>query len=188
MATSLRYDPYAGLFEVTAQSAQGNSKPLRVLNTRKSEEQLRAIGDRDITSLQRGGRMILVAAALALAVSSSSVPDTPIAVPAPQVKRHNFNRYDYAIYGGVVAYRLGDYFTTERVLATGGYEVELPKSFVETKAGFMAYSLGMAALEIGSSIYLHKHGHAKLARFADALNIAAGGATDLHNVTQIRSK
>ena len=52
MATSLRYDPYAGLFEVTAQIAQDNGKPLRVLNTRKSEEQLRAIGDHDINEPQ----------------------------------------------------------------------------------------------------------------------------------------
>ena len=52
MATSLRYDPYAGLFQVTAQSAQDNGKPLRVFNTRKSEEQRRALVDQEIDDPQ----------------------------------------------------------------------------------------------------------------------------------------
>jgi hypothetical protein len=29
---------------------------------------------------------------------------------------HNFNSYDYALYSGVVAYRIGDFVTTEKRL------------------------------------------------------------------------
>jgi hypothetical protein len=116
------------------------------------------------------------------AVSVSAMPEAPIAVAQLRVeKKHNFNKLDYALYSGVVAYRLGDYFTTEKALANGQHEQELPQIFVANKAGFMTYSLGMAALEIAGSVYLHKHGHAKIARFADAISIGAGTYTDVHN-------
>jgi hypothetical protein len=53
---------------------------------------------------------------------------------------HNFNRYDYALYSGVVAYRIGDYITTEHALAHGGRELQLPSALVNCKPGFAAYS------------------------------------------------
>jgi hypothetical protein len=46
-------------------------------------------------------------------------------LPAQSVRfdnPHNFNRLDYALYGGVVVYRVGDYITTEHALAHGGRE------------------------------------------------------------------
>jgi hypothetical protein len=93
----------------------------------------------------------------------------------------NFNVYDYVMYGGIVGYRMGDYFTTEKALAHGGVEGELPAALVESKPGFAAYSLGLAALEISGSVYLHKHGHKRIARFADTLSVAAGTRTDIKN-------
>lgn len=111
-----------------------------------------------------------------LAFSSSAMP-----VKLP-VERH-FNRYDFALYAGVVAYRAGDYITTERnVSRPNHYEWELPEALVANKAGFAAYSGFLAAAEIGASIYLHKHGHAKLARFADSISVGSGTATDISNV------
>lgn len=117
------------------------------------------------------------------AVTVNAIPDAPIAVSQVKVaaKKHNFNKFDYSLYAGVVAYRVGDYVSTESALARGQHEVELPAALVASKPGFAAYSLGLAALEIGSSVYLHKYGHAKLARIADVLSIASGGATDIHN-------
>jgi hypothetical protein len=55
---------------------------------------------------------------------------------------HNFNRYDYALYSGVVAYRIGDYITTEHALAHGGRELQLPSALVNCKPGFAVYVLG----------------------------------------------
>lgn len=119
------------------------------------------------------------------AYSASAIPSAPIAIQAKiEVKHHNFSRLDYALYGGVVAYRLGDYFTTEDSLSRGAREVQLPQCFVASKPGFMAYSLGMAGLQIAGSVFLHRHGHAKLARLADAVSISAGTITDWHNTTQ----
>lgn len=117
------------------------------------------------------------------AVSAPAIPDAPIAATQVKtaIKKHNFNKFDYSLYAGVVAYRVGDYVSTESALARGQHEVELPAALVANKPGFAAYSLGLAALEIGSSVYLHKHGHAKLARIADVISITTGGATDIHN-------
>jgi hypothetical protein len=94
---------------------------------------------------------------------------------------HNFNRYDYALYRGVVAYRVGDYVTTEHALAHGGKELQLPSALVNCKPGFATYSVGMAALEIDGSVYLHKHHHSKLARIVDAVSVGDGAVTDIRN-------
>lgn len=118
---------------------------------------------------------------------SASAQEMLISAPVPDkvVTKRNFNRYDYALYAGVVLYRTGDYFTTEKVMDNGGSEVELPNSFVATHAGFAAFSAGMAALEIGGSAYLHWHGHAKLARVLDAISVGTGIATDVSNLYQL---
>jgi hypothetical protein len=94
---------------------------------------------------------------------------------------HNFSRYDYALYSGVVAYRIGDYITTEHALAHGGRELQLPSALVSCKPAFAAYSVGMAALEIDGSVYLHKHHHSKLARIVDTLSVGSGAVTDIRN-------
>jgi hypothetical protein len=96
---------------------------------------------------------------------------------------HKSNRYDYALYSGVIAYRVGNYITTERALAHGGRELQLPTALVICKPGFLAYSVGMAALEIDGSVYLHRHHHAKLAKIVDALSVGDGVATDIRNAT-----
>lgn len=94
---------------------------------------------------------------------------------------HNFSRYDYALYSGIIAYRVGDYLTTEHALARDGQEYELPSALVNCKPGFLAYSVGMAALEIDGSVYLHRHGHKTLARIVDSVSVGSGAATDIHN-------
>jgi hypothetical protein len=94
---------------------------------------------------------------------------------------HNFNRYDYALCSGVVAYRIGDYITTEHALAHGGRETMLPSALVNCKPGFLAYSVGMAALEISGSVYLHRHHHKTLARIVDSVCVGDGAATDIRN-------
>ncbi len=120
--------------------------------------------------------MILAAALLI----SSSLPSAPMAVPQPKVA-HNFNRYDYALYTGIVAYRAGDYMTSEKMFKAGAKEDFLPQTFVDTRGGFVAFSIGMAAIEIGGSIYLHKHHHSRLARVMDSISVGSGIINDAHN-------
>jgi hypothetical protein len=135
---------------------------------------------------------MIFAAALLAAVSSSvpavpnvpAVPSAPIPASVAQAKHHDFNRLDIAIYSGVVAYRVGDYWTTEHQLSRGFKETELPTALVDSKPAFLTYSLGLAAGEIAASYWLHKRGHAKIARALDTLSIGTGVATDVHNMTQ----
>ncbi len=138
--------------------------------------------------VQRNIRALLVFAFLLLALpmsaradsASVSLPDAPMIVRTATV-HHDFDRFDYAIYAGVVGYRIGDYVTTERALSRGAVEGELPKSLVASKPAFLTYSLTMAAGEIAASVWLHKHGHPRLARAADTLSVASGVAVDVHN-------
>jgi hypothetical protein len=116
-------------------------------------------------------------AAVAETPASSSSAEAMISAPIPvrqQIKHSHFNAYDYSIYAGIVAYRAGDYLSTEKVLSLGGKEIELPQSFVATEPGFAVYSLGMAGMEIGGSVFLHRHGHARLARVADTIAVSTG--------------
>ena len=113
-----------------------------------------------------------------LAFSSSAMP-----VKLP-VERH-FNRYDYALYAGVVAGRAGDWITTEHIGDHGGHENILPSTLTHSKGGFMAFSAGMAVGEIGLSVYMHRHGHAKLARLMDSVSFGSSAVTDLYNLHQI---
>ena len=117
-----------------------------------------------------------------LCVVSFAVLGCVVNLPAQTVRSdspHNFSRYDYAMYGGVVAYRVGDYFTTEHALAHGGMKLELPSALVNRKPAFAVYSVGMAALEVQGSVYLHRHGHKTLARILDSVSVGDGVATDI---------
>jgi hypothetical protein len=121
-------------------------------------------------------------AAALLTVSSSALPPAPQPVPAPIRKAHNFNGYDLGLYLGVLGYHSMDYVTTEHnIHAPGGYENVLPVALVKSHAGFAAYCGVLAAAEIGGSYWLHKHGHAKLARVADTISVAAGFTTVARN-------
>ena len=85
---------------------------------------------------------------------------------------------DYSLYGGVVAYRTLDYLSTAKcakdILC---HERELPRMVIETQGGLVAFEAGVAGLEIGSSVWLHRHGHRKLARTMDIVSVSGGGIT-----------
>jgi hypothetical protein len=115
------------------------------------------------------------------AYSASALPPAPIAIQSRIEVKHGLNRYDYALYGGILVYRAGDYMTSEKMFKAGAVEGILPRVIVDNRAGFIAFSAGMAAIEIGSSYMLHKHGHAKLARIVDSISVGAGVANDVHN-------
>lgn len=141
----------------------------------------------------------LIAAVLILTTPAvaAELPDAPSAQPvtissslqpaiaSSQIKvvrrDTRLTKVDYALYAGVLVYRTGDYFTTRRILKNGGHEYEMPYAVVSTGAGFATFSAGMAAIEIGSSVYLHRHGHAKMARWIDTLSVGGGSATVTSN-------
>ena len=130
----------------------------------------------------------MILAAALLAVSSSALPPAPVAQPVPAAVEHKriLNRYDYALYSGVIATRLGDYFTTESFLSRGYHEGILPSALVESRPGFLAYSLGVSAGEIASSYWLHSKGHHRIARVLDSAALLEIGINDILNVTSTR--
>jgi hypothetical protein len=152
------------------------TRPAKVLAiTRKTQRKFKGLA-----------AAVLMLAAFHAKAEDSSASASLVSAPIQTRKevKHNFNKVDFALYGGVAAYHALDYWSTERTIAAGGHEVELPKSLVASKPGFAAYEVGMSALQIGGSVMLHKHGHKKLARFADAVSISAGFATDGRNIQQ----
>jgi hypothetical protein len=114
-----------------------------------------------------------------------STSAAPMIVASARIQPHapHFNKFDYALYAGVFAYHIGDFISTERNLDQGGRELMLPQALVSNKPAFAAYSVGLAALEVGSSIYLHRHGHEKLARLGDTLSVSSGGAVVAWNLS-----
>jgi hypothetical protein len=144
----------------------------------------------------------LIAAALILAATAAHAEDLPDA-PSPSVsvsrqalmtstmrpapEKPVYTKYDYALYAGIVAYRVGDFITTEYGHSFVCPEAYMPQSIVDTQGGFAVFSAGMAAIEISGSMYMHRHGHAKLARVVDTFSVTTGAATVLSN-TQVSCK
>ena len=95
-----------------------------------------------------------------------------LALPAA----HHLSAFDYATYGAIVAYHAGDYLSTEKFLKVGIKEGTLPYAFVASKPGLATYMVGLSALEIGASVYMHRHGHVRLARALDSLSVTTGAA------------
>ncbi len=88
------------------------------------------------------------------------------------------SKVDYSLYGGVVAYRTLDYLSTAKCAKDAlCQERELPRAVIETHGGLAAFEAGMAGLEIGSSVWLHRHGYRKLARTMDIVSVSSGGVT-----------
>jgi hypothetical protein len=117
------------------------------------------------------------------ASSGFSVSARSIYVPAGYLSHlpgadTRLTKLDYSLYAGVVAYRTLDYFSTAKcakdILC---HERELPRAVIETQGGLAAFEAGMAGLEIGTSVWLHHHGHRKLARTMDFVSVGGGGIT-----------
>lgn len=115
--------------------------------------------------------------------SGFSVSAHSIYVPAAYLSHlpetnTGLSKLDYSLYGGVVTYRALDYLSTAKcardILC---HERELPRAVIETQGGLAAFEAGMAGLEIGTSVWLHRHGHRKLARTMDILSVGSGGVT-----------
>jgi len=97
-----------------------------------------------------------------------------------QLKPESPTRLDYALYAGVFASRLGDWYTTERVLDHGGHELLLPNGLVRNKPGFLAFEAGFGFLDVYSSRLVAKR-HPRLARTMLAVHIGTNVAVAGHN-------
>jgi hypothetical protein len=113
--------------------------------------------------------------------SSSLLPGAP--TPAA-VKMRVFGIVDWSLAGSVVAARALDWTSTERCLHRPWqpcHEGELPTALVKNEAGFAAYEAGVSALSILAQYEMTRHGHRRLARLGQGIDVASIGYTVVHN-------
>jgi hypothetical protein len=113
--------------------------------------------------------------------SSSLLPSAP--TPAA-VKMRVFGIVDWSLAGSVVAARALDWTSTERCLHRPWqpcHEGELPTALVKNEAGFAAYEAGVSALSILAQYEMTRHGHRRLARLGQGIDVASIGYTVVHN-------
>jgi hypothetical protein len=109
---------------------------------------------------------LLFICASAHAVESLPNAPTPITVPV-------FHRVDWSISATLVATHIGDYLSTRQALKvpTRAREAVLPENLVRSQVGFAAYEAATAGLEIYAQYELTRHGHRRIARCAQLVNI-----------------
>jgi hypothetical protein len=91
---------------------------------------------------------------------------------------------DLTLAGGVLGSHAGDWASTEECLRrpyAQCHEAQLPNALVHNKVGFAAYELSTASLEVLAQYELTKHGHRKLARLAQSLNVGYTTEVVIHN-------
>ena len=133
-------------------------------------------------SLRYAAAVFYLACLPALAESSSSAP-LIISAPIPaQSKPDNRVHFaDYMGYAGIATYRALDYQSTRRGLGMGLKEGTLPQAIVESSGRLAAYECGIAAVEVGASVWMVHHGHRKIARAENWISVGLGAATVAHN-------
>jgi hypothetical protein len=115
-------------------------------------------------------------------ISTSTLPEAPTQAGRNQ---HVFGVVDWSLAGSVVATHLIDFTSTETCISTKVCrEVILPNALVHSKPAFMAYELGTASLEILAQYELSRHGHRRIARFVQAVNIGLTTRTVERNYQQ----
>jgi hypothetical protein len=116
------------------------------------------------------------------AVSSSSLLPT---IPTPAaVKSPVFAIADWSLAGSVVLTRALDWTSTEECLRRPWqqcHEAELPTALVKNKVEFAAYEAGVSGLSILAEYEMAKHGHKRLARLGQSIDLAVLGDTVAHN-------
>jgi hypothetical protein len=92
--------------------------------------------------------------------------------------------FDVGLYASLATYRTLDYFSTRRAIAGGAREMVLPQWVVENRGTFIAFEGLATASEVGSSVWLIRHGHRRMARTMNVVSIGLGLQAVAHNYTE----
>lgn len=108
-------------------------------------------------------------------VSAARVPDRP--------RAPGMAATDWTMLGAVAGLRYLDYQTTVKALSDPAdfHEAELPRALVDNHAGFAAFEASTVVANVWVYRLLVRHGHRRLARFGQAINLAAVGGTVANN-------
>jgi hypothetical protein len=91
---------------------------------------------------------------------------------------------DLGLYASLASYRTLDYLSTRRAIAGGAREMVLPQWVVENRGTFIAFEGLATASEVGSSVWLIRHGHRRMARTMNVVSIGLGFQAVVHNYTE----
>jgi hypothetical protein len=116
--------------------------------------------------------------------SLSPFPSAPIPQAAPV-----FGAVDWSLAGAVVIARTLDWTSTEECLRRPWCrEAELPTVLVKNKVGFAAFEAVASGLSILAQYEMTRHGHKRLARLGQSIDLGALGYSVLHNYRKDRTR
>jgi hypothetical protein len=137
---------------------------------------------------------IFLASTVALVMLSSRAHAEPNPLPslpsAPKpVKSHLFGTVDWALAGSVVVGRALDWTSTEECLRRPWcHEVELPTVLVKNKVGFAAFEAVVSGFSILAQYEMTRHGHRRLARLGQSIDVGSIWYSVLHNYPNDRTR
>jgi hypothetical protein len=100
------------------------------------------------------------------------------------VKVRVFGKVDWTLAGSVVVARTLDWTSTEECLRRPWqqcHEAELPTGLVKNKVGFAAVEAGVSGLSILAESEMTRHGHRRLARLGQGVDVGLVGHTVVNN-------
>jgi hypothetical protein len=117
--------------------------------------------------------------------SSSLASATKVAA----VKSHLFGTVDWTLAGSVVLGRALDWTSTEECLRRPWCrEVELPTELVKNKVGFAVFEAAVSGFSILAQYEMTRHGHRRLARLGQSLDVGSIWYSVLHNYPNDRTR
>jgi len=91
----------------------------------------------------------------------------------PRLQPHRFfDRENLALFSAITVSRLADVHSTYRNMRLGYPEAELPQALVNSRPGFVAFSLGLVGANVGAAYLFHRTGHHKLERATSYIHFA----------------
>jgi hypothetical protein len=116
--------------------------------------------------------------------SLSPFPSAPIPQAPPL-----FGAVDWSLAGSVVIARALDWTSTEECLRRPWCrEAQLPTVLVKNKVGFAAFETVASGFSILAQYEMTRHGHKRLARLGQSINLGAIGYSVLHNYRSDRTR
>lgn len=91
--------------------------------------------------------------------------------------------FDWSLLGAAATFRYLDYQTTVKALSDPANfrEVELPNALVDNHPGFASFEASTVAVNYWAYRLLVRHGHRRLARAGQFINLGAIGGTVASN-------
>jgi hypothetical protein len=130
-------------------------------------------------------QILLLALAMPSSIAYGEASPSPLLPSAPiqaASKMSVFGAVDWSLAGSLVAARALDWTSTEECLRRPWcHEAELPSALVKSKVGFAAFEAGVSGFSILAEYKMTRHGHRRLARWGQGIDVGSIGYAVVHN-------